>query len=1295
MGLGGSSSLAAYRRRKPMKANRILLLLAIVLISFLAAPKAHAASELPVSNESELLSAIASAADGDVIRLTDSITCTSTITVQSKSITFNLDGNNLNVITDSDTALDVKSGGVALVGTGELNVNGKYCGVLAQSSTVTVTNATAREYYRSARPAVLCSNGSVTVRKNVIHTGRYGRGIIAYSGSKVEVLGDVTVTANNSLAIDADATYEGTSVTVHGNCQAIGAPSFCGVSVQNKATVTVNGVLSSTGYFVGAYMTLLTASEGVAGEAPYENYRIYFRPGSNQTVVRIQNHGPVAKSPMPTLSIISGTSAVVGGSDLATDVDSSDTLTITEIVSEPDSTVAAAVLSEGSIHISAAMPGNTSISVVIRDAFSAATIVTIPVNVPAVCSIGETGYPELADALIAAKDGDEIKLLDSISVNNFSVSGKEVSLNLNGYTLSVGGINAAEVGNGGRLTILGAGTFTATGAKYGIYVHDAGVFNFSGTGTFTLSGRERCVYADGEGSSVSVPSVEQIESSGVGVYAAAGATINVTGNVNAAGAYSTCVNAAGGIITVSGNVLNSGDGGKAVRASTGGRVTVNGSVMGTKSYNYVAYAESGGSITVGGPVFGDSAAYADGIGSKITAVNSVVSIQGLGAVAKNNAVISVGMDITGGEARAESGGKITVGRDIVSTGAIQSYGATAAGSGSSVEVAGNVSASGGIVSVGANAKEGGTVIIRGSITGVTGSMLSCGAWADVGTIRVDGTIKSSGIYIRTVAVEKTAADYTLGTPPYENYKIYQTGSSIVQVRIPTVIKSVTADTAALPESGGIVTVTLSGYSIPTGATVAAFDENGEAIGITGLTTGGVNVQTAMLTFAANTERTEKTYTIKASLNGGTTWSEITATVTIAPMTVIEHPYPDPDSDPDPDREISTHVSPQYFADMKTESGWTTLPAMVNNGTVSVIGASLMPRSGGTVIQVPTIPGIDTYSVNILVSNLSATGGQGTLTFNTDAGSITIESNMLTDVSGLSGIRAEITIGRGDKSRLPDDLKTAIGDRPLIQLTLSIDGTQTPWSNPDAPVTVSVPHTPTPEELANPEGLVIWYIDGSGNAACVTNGRYNPETGTVTFSTTHFSYYAVVYHPVSFLDMDEGAWYYKAVNYLAARDITNGTGDGSFSPDAKLTRGQFIVLLMRTYGIESDEKPADNFSDAGSSYYTGYLAAAKRLNLADGIGNNQYAPEREITRQEMFTLLHNVLKSINRLPQGDSFKTISDFSDAGQIQPWAKDAVKLLAETGIVEGTAGKLYPTGTATRAEITQVFYKLEYLMR
>jgi len=178
--------------------------------------------------------------------------------------------------------------------------------------------------------------------------------------------------------------------------------------------------------------------------------------------------------------------------------------------------------------------------------------------------------------------------------------------------------------------------------------------------------------------------------------------------------------------------------------------------------------------------------------------------------------------------------------------------------------------------------------------------------------------------------------------------------------------------------------------------------------------------------------------------------------------------------------------------------------------------------------------------------------------------------------------------------------------------------------------------------------------------------------------------------VAFSDVAEDAWCYDAVTFLAARGITGGTTETAFNPHATLTRGQFITLVMRAYGIEPDAASADNFSDAGNTYYTGYLAAAKRLGISSGVGDNKFAPKQAVSRQQMLTLLYNALKAIDQLPKGNSGKTLSDFTDSANISSYAQEAMEGLVKSGAVSGSNGNLRPTATTTRAQMAQVLYNL-----
>lgn len=386
----------------------------------------------------------------------------------------------------------------------------------------------------------------------------------------------------------------------------------------------------------------------------------------------------------------------------------------------------------------------------------------------------------------------------------------------------------------------------------------------------------------------------------------------------------------------------------------------------------------------------------------------------------------------------------------------------------------------------------------------------------------------------------------------------------------------------------------------------------------------------------------------------------------------------------------------YQASIKTEGVTdSSLPITVDQRTgIALVDTglktNLLSEGKDVVITVPNIPKSNGVTLGIPVLNISAVGRMANLTLHTDMGSLILSSDMLTGLPGIAGNEAQISIGHVDKANLPDSLKAAIGDRPLIRFNLSIDGKAINWNNADSPVTVKIPYKPAAGELQNPGSIVIWYIDGTGKAIPIPNGQFDAATGMVTFRTTHFSDYAVAYNPIKFTDVSGKDWYKGAVDFIAARDITKGTGKGVYSPNATLSRAEFVVLMMRATGLEPDQNNADNFSDAGNAYYTGYLAAAKRLGITEGIGNNQFAPRNSITRQEMASLLYKALKAQNQLLEAAPEKGTPTFADTDKIAPWAKEPMDRLAQLGILNGSAGKLNPTGTTTRAEMAQVLTNL-----
>ncbi|HHT47428.1 MAG TPA: hypothetical protein GX004_09140 [Firmicutes bacterium] len=1244
----------------------------------------------PVSSAGELEAALASFRDGDTIKLTANITYSKGIELNDKSLTFDVGTYTLNVYNNEGSGLLVGAGAeVCLTGSGKFIVSGTPCGVKAEGlgakaevtgasgggtggigayasqggqiivkgdvsgpvgaeasgegSQLTITGKVKGTYTHGVKAS---HGGKITVHGQV--TSTFQDGVYADLGGEIEVQGDVEGQQNGAYVGGNDLVGKYGSIHITGKVTGQGGS---GVLVEKGGTAVINGDV--TGWTAGAYCLHgdITVNGNVRGTTAGVTAGI-----KNSTItVRGNVIGNAAGAVIANYGLVQFTGPVGGKIIIDGEIQSNkDYIRINNVVKDgtPESRDVESGL-DGYYSYSEANPKPTE-----RNGTVYATSVVF-VKVASggmVCEIDEVQYATLGEALEAVKDGETIKLLQNIThTDPIKISEKTINFELGNYNLMLDtsaenlyGTPVLTVKDGGKLILAGGGT---------------GQFNVKGWSTAVIS-------ILGANSEATVHNVELI-GNGDGVYM-----------------YGSSDLLDGGAITVKGDI----------KAEDGNGITVN-----AKNATVVV----DGNITAG--------------------VIGVETWTNFGVLVTVN-------------------GNITVIDDTPDDIYVYEVRGIRANSGTTVKVNGNVTVEGRnseeSTCIGVHAY-GGTIIVDGNVV----SSASGAKSNSKGNIKITGSLSAGTPFVILGSTEMTADQ---GKETDEGFLVYTDGSNTVQIgstgdlviNVPDAPQNFTATTGdtqvtlnwIAPASNGGSEITHYEVSSDNGVTwiTAETDTSHTFTGLTNGTTYTFKVRAvnskgpgAEASTAATPEAVSVlTHTVNFYSNGS-----LYASKTVTGSSALDTDWPDNPTRSgysfggwfsgqngtgtpytsatiitadvnlyakwtyNSDGGDNTPAPPTYKADVKAENGTeTALPVKVDKGagTASIETEEQSLAQGKTAITMPSIPGVNTYSAGIPVPDLSTADVQGKLTLDTKAGSITVQSNMLTGVANTDGNKAQITIGRGDKSKLPKDVRKIIGDRPLIQLSLSIDGRQIDWFNPNAPVTISIPYAPTEVELANRESIVIWYIDGSGNAVTIPNGRYDPASGMVTFSTTHFSRYAVAYNKVNFNDVPASAWYAPAVSFIAAREIALGTEDGKYSPDVQLSRGEFIVLMMRAYGIAPDTNPADNFSDAGNTYYTGFLAAAKRLGIATGVGNNRFAPKKEITRQEMFTLLYNALKAIGQLPEDVSRKMLSDFSDAGQVGPWAKNAISMLIRAGVISGSNGKLSPLKTTTRAEIAQVLYNL-----
>lgn len=113
------------------------------------------------------------------------------------------------------------------------------------------------------------------------------------------------------------------------------------------------------------------------------------------------------------------------------------------------------------------------------------------------------------------------------------------------------------------------------------------------------------------------------------------------------------------------------------------------------------------------------------------------------------------------------------------------------------------------------------------------------------------------------------------------------------------------------------------------------------------------------------------------------------------------------------------------------------------------------------------------------------------------------------------------------------------------------------------------------------------------------------------------------------DVSAGVWYNKAVATLSRMGILSGYEDGSFRPNATVTRAEFAAMAAR---FDTEAKPVDTpFTDLTGCWAADEIAKAYGKGWVNGYGDNTFRPNGPITRAEAVTLINRVLR---RLPETD-------------------------------------------------------------
>ncbi len=158
----------------------------------------------------------------------------------------------------------------------------------------------------------------------------------------------------------------------------------------------------------------------------------------------------------------------------------------------------------------------------------------------------------------------------------------------------------------------------------------------------------------------------------------------------------------------------------------------------------------------------------------------------------------------------------------------------------------------------------------------------------------------------------------------------------------------------------------------------------------------------------------------------------------------------------------------------------------------------------------------------------------------------------------------------------------------------------------------------------------------------------------------------------FLDVDPLSYYYDAVLWAKESGVTNGVGNGRFSPDGRLNRAMAVTFLWRAAGSPAP-KGGETFSDVmDGTYYADAVGWAVELGITNGIGGGEFGVDRDVTRGQMITFL---------------WRLMGRPDDTGGA--WYEAAEKWAETTGLLGGTAEPYRTDAVCPRSDVVLYLFR------
>ena len=173
------------------------------------------------------------------------------------------------------------------------------------------------------------------------------------------------------------------------------------------------------------------------------------------------------------------------------------------------------------------------------------------------------------------------------------------------------------------------------------------------------------------------------------------------------------------------------------------------------------------------------------------------------------------------------------------------------------------------------------------------------------------------------------------------------------------------------------------------------------------------------------------------------------------------------------------------------------------------------------------------------------------------------------------------------------------------------------------------------------------------------------------------------------------WAKDAVTAAWSKGWIKGVSETAFAPENQMTRGMLVTVLHRLDGeptAGSVERAA--FHDVASdAYYAKAVAWAAENGIVKGVREDLFAPDASITREQLAAILYRYAND-KKMDTTQGGMALHEFTDESSISDYARDAMEWAVNVGLLQGVGeGKLAPQGTATRAQVATMLVRFDGL--